>query len=216
VGVLVANNPAGPQVTAAPGTTAANPGPGAAVSSVGNAPLQAGPLRDVHDVYADHSASSSPVMEVMIGLGNGQLGRDSRLRGPSRNPNLVAYAALSPALDSDARAPDGPIESIPLPHGADLIVEGLPMVRESLDVALDQFVRQLDELDAALLDVRGPAPIIGFALSLLAAAASAEVARRYLRRKTSLKRGILAIDPSGRQVTLGFPELPGSWSERRA
>ena len=54
-----------------------------------------------------------------------------------------------------------------------------------------------------------------FSLSLLSAAASAELARRYLRRRTSLKRGILAVDSSGRQLTLGFPELPGSWSERR-
>lgn len=102
------------------------------------------------------------------------------------------------------------------PHGADLIVEMLPIARGSLEEALDQFVRQLDHLDAGLLEATGPAPIVVFSLTLLSTAASAEMARRYVRRKTSLKRGILAVDSSGRPLTLGFPELPGSWSERRA
>ncbi len=216
VGVLVTNNPTGPQMTPAPGTAPANVGLGAPISSVGNVPLQANSLLDASNLNADRSTSSSSAAEGMIGVANSQSGRASRPRGPSTNPVPVDHAALRPTLGPDDRASDGPRESLPLPQGADLIVEGLPMGRDSLEAALDRFVRQLDELDAGLLDVRGPAPIVIFSLSLLSAAASAEMARRYVRRKTSLKRGMLAVDPAGRQLTLGFPELPGSWSERRA
>ena len=152
----------------------------------------------------------------MISVANGQAGQAARLRGSSTNSVPVYHAALRPALEADDGVADGPIETLPSPRGADLIFEALPMARGSLEAALDRFVHQLDELDAGLLDARGPAPIVVFSLSLAAAAASAEMARRYVRRKSNLKRGILAVDPSGRQLTLGFPELPGSWSERRA
>ncbi len=103
-----------------------------------------------------------------------------------------------------------------MPRGADLVAEALPFARESLENALEDFVTQLGAIDLGLLDSQGPAPIVLFSVAVLTSAASAELARRYVQRRSALNRGVLAIDPSGRQHTLGFPELPGSWSERRA
>jgi hypothetical protein len=216
VGVLVANNQQGPQMMSAPGASSANQGLGASASSAGNAPLQARSLLGAGHLGADQPASTNPGMEELTGLANARAGRVSGPRGHSSSPVPIDHAALRPASDFEVPDADRPVESVPSPLGADLIVEGLPMARESLEAALSQFVRQLDDLDAALLDVRGPGPIVAFSLSLLSAAASAEMARRYVRRKSSAKRGVLAVDPSGRQLTLGFPELPRSWSERRA
>jgi hypothetical protein len=215
VGVLGGNNPGGLQVTVGGGMNSGSLGLGSLVVTVGNAPLQPNSLFSASTVNADISTSTSGVQDAMIGVGGSASVRISQSPWRLANPLPVYYSALRPASDSTQAASDGPLEPFPSPHGADLIVEALPMVRDSLEVALDQFVRRLDHLDAGLLDAQGPAPIVVFTLSLLSTAASAELARRYIRRKTSLKRGILTVDPSGRQLTLGFPELPGSWSERR-
>ena len=101
------------------------------------------------------------------------------------------------------------------PRGADLIAEALPFARESLEDALEDFVRQLRGVDLALFDAKGPGPIVFLSAGVLASAVSAEVVRRYMQRRGAMNRGILALDASGRQHTMGFPELPGSWSARR-
>jgi hypothetical protein len=121
--------------------------------------------------------------------------------GPSRGTNGAVPTELNPE-SSDA-------------DGADLIAEALPFARESLEDALEDFVSQLGGVDLGLFEVHGPAPIVMFAAGLLTSAVSAELVRRHLQRMGAQNRRILAVDPSGRQHTLGFPELPGSWSERR-
>ena len=215
VGVLGGNNPGGPQVTAVSGPNPTSSAVGGPVSTVGNAPIPPGSLLDASIVNADHSTAANGVIVGMIGPANGPSGQPSRLPGRDTNRMSVYHMAVRSSSESADPAVDGPIGAIPSPQGADLIVEALPIAGRTLETALDEFVRQLDHLDAGLLVSRGPAPIVVFSLSLLSAAASAELARRYLRRRTSLKRGILAVDSSGRELTLGFPELPGSWSERR-
>ncbi len=215
VGVLGGSNPGSPQVTASNGTNTASATVGGPLALAGNAPVQSNALLDASIVNDDHLTTTTGFVDGLIGAGDAQSGRDIRPSAHRAIPSVVYRAAHRPISDSANGTSEGPREPIPSPLGADLIVEALPMVRESLETALDQFVRQLDHLDVSLLNTPAPTPIVVFCLTLLSTAASAEMARRYVRRKTSLKRGILAVDPSGRQLTLGFPELPGSWSERR-
>jgi hypothetical protein len=101
-----------------------------------------------------------------------------------------------------------------VPQGADLIAAALPFDRASLEAALDQFVRQLDGLDIRRLVARGQASLIVFVMTALGSAAAMEFARRFWRRRLLVAQGIRVGDPVVREIPLGFPELPGSWSER--
>jgi hypothetical protein len=124
--------------------------------------------------------------------------------------------SVSSANATIGRVYDEPNQEVLAPRGADLIADALPFARESLENALENFVDQLGEMDLGLLDSQGPTPIVLFSVAVLTSAVSAELARRYVQRRNAMIREIVAIDTSGRPHTLGFPELPGSWSERRA
>ena len=180
-------------MTAATGTPLATGGVVGPISFAGNAPLQPISLLDASSVSADPPTSLSGVVDGMIAVE-----KASRAATPSRpartaNPSAVNHTALRPASDSDNDAYDGPMELIPSLQGADLIFEAMPIARESLEEALDQFVRQLDHLDAGLLEASGPAPIVVFSRR------RAHARRHRPRwpgdtssRKNSLNRGILA------------------------
>jgi hypothetical protein len=101
-----------------------------------------------------------------------------------------------------------------VPQGADLITAALPFDRASLEAALDQFVRQLDELDIRRLVARGQASLVVFVMTALGSAAAMEFARRFWRRRLLVAQGIRVGNPVVREIPLGFPELPGSWSEK--
>ncbi len=152
----------------------------------------------------------------MVAIRSGDAGRSIRLSGSPSNTTVYYHSSRDGVESADGYPSGGSIESIAEPRGADLIAKAIPFARESLEQALEQFVDQLDDLDLGLLGTRGPAPIVMFSVAAITTAASAELARRYVQRKNTLGRAILAVETSGRQLTLGFPELPGSWSERRS
>ncbi len=101
-------------------------------------------------------------------------------------------------------------------RSADVIAEAIPLARGSLEDALEDFVNQLGGIELGLFESHVPSTILWFTAGAVTSLATAEFVRRHLQRRSSSKRGLLALDTSGRQHTLGFPELPGSWSERRA
>jgi hypothetical protein len=193
--------PPGPNVTSGPIPTARPvPAPAtlAADGSAGDhaSPLSAGPMQWVY---------GSPNVEP------------SRL-SPAHARSLLATTvphpdASAPAQGSDARPDDA--AALPSPHGADLIAEVLPVVGDSLEKGLDEFVRQLESVDVAGLVTHGPAPIVVASAAVLSAAASAIVVREIVRRRQSRRRGLRIVDSLGREFALSFPELPRSWSEKR-
>src|SRR5262249_1439637 len=121
--------------------------------------------------------------------------------------------SLRPTGVAEVPAAECPEEDLS-PHGADLIARALPFDRASLEAALDQFIHQLGELDIRHLAGRGPLPIAVFMVTALGSAASMEFARRFWRRKLLVAKGLRVGDPVIREIPLGFPELPGSWSEK--
>ena len=99
------------------------------------------------------------------------------------------------------------------PQGADVSTDAVPLARESLERAIEDFVSQLGRVDTQVFNGSGPTPILILTASVLASAASIEVVRRYAKRSAAVRR-VVAVDSTGRQQILGFPELPGSWSQR--
>jgi hypothetical protein len=106
-------------------------------------------------------------------------------------------------------------DSPPSPKGADLVAETLPLVGDSLDRNLDEFVRLLAAGEVAALASDGRTPIVVGALAMLSAAASAVMVREVVRRRSMRGSGPRLLDPLGRELALSFPELPRSWSETR-
>lgn len=206
-------------VTVGLAPTSSGPGRGldGPVSLAGiNAPLQTNTLLDTDGVGADHPASSSGSQGIGVGVGPVASRWIPRPSGTSSNASVGFHWGVSPAYAANTQAFDERNLEVPQPRGADLIAEALPFAHESLENALEDFVNQLGELDLGLRSAQGPAPIVVFSAAVLTSAASAELARRYMQRRQVRNRGVVAINPHGRQHTLGFPELPGSWSERRA
>jgi len=180
-----------------------------------NAPVQPNTLLELDGIGFEHLASSGGYQERGIGIVPVPLGRISRLSALSAHDWGPLHSTVSLAHATNVRAFDEFHQEIPAPRRADLIAEALPLTRESLEHALENFVIQLGEMDLGLSSTQGPTPIIVLSVAVVTSVASAELARRYMQRRYVLNRGVVAIDPHGRQQTLGFPELPGSWSERR-
>jgi hypothetical protein len=181
-----------------------------------SAPVQPNTLLDPDGDGADRPASAGGYQERGIGVGPVELGQIPRLSGLSSNASGRFHRWMLSTKDANDRVAYELNQEGPAPRGAELIAEALPFARESLEDALQGFVNQLGAMDLGLVDARGPAPIVLFSIAVLTSAVSVELARRFVQRRNAMNRGIVAIDPSGRQHILGFPELPGSWSERRA
>jgi hypothetical protein len=106
-------------------------------------------------------------------------------------------------------------DEAPAPRGADLIASTLPVDGASLEEALDRLARELGGVDLTNLVERGPAPFVVASVVLFCSAASVEMTRRLMPRRRAAWRGVRVGETCRRQVPLGFPELPGSWSEKR-
>jgi hypothetical protein len=142
---------------------------------------------------------------------------------PSRGAQASLHAVLattsshpdlaSSSSGSDAGAP-GRDGAAPLPRGADLIAEALPLAGDSLERSLEDFVRQLRAVDVAGIVTEGPTPIVVAAVAIAGAAASAVVVREVVRRRAGRGKGLRTVDSLGRELALSFPELPRSWSEK--
>ena len=218
-GVLNSVSQQGLAATVGTGPTSPGPGKGmdGVVSLAGiSAPVQPITLLESDGDGADRPASAGGYQERRMGVGPVELGQIPRLSGLSSNASGRFHRWMLSTKDANDRVAFELNQEGPAPRGAELIAEALPFARESLEDALAGFVNQLGAMDLGLVDARGPAPIVLFSIAVLTSAVSAEVARRYVQRRNAMNRGIVAIDTSGRQHTLGFPELPGSWSERRA
>jgi hypothetical protein len=180
----------------------------------GNLPAQTGSLLDADPSLARSALSASGATQRLVLAG---------IPDPVQAP-LVSADREAPTSDPPARpaakvaaglTAGDPDEEVPSPRGADLIAQVLPFEFASLERALEQFVRHLDDLDVRTLVTRGPTPLVLFTLTLLGSAAAVELARRSWRRRRSGRWGLRIADPLGRDISLGFPELPGSWTERR-
>ena len=139
--------------------------------------------------------------------------------------NLVTAATSGPPIgdavpESDAQASEGePLTSDDrggsrLPHAAGLIAKVIPFDRATLEHAVDQFFDQLEDLGVGQLPEPGLPRVLPLTLTVIAAVAGAEIARRRLRVQGSRGRDARRRDPIGSEDLLGFPELPGSWSTR--
>ena len=135
--------------------------------------------------------------------------------GRSALATTLSRSLLVPESDATDAASSGHNEAVPAPRGADLIAESLPFAGDSLERSLDDFVRQLEEVDVAALVGRGPTPMVIATLAVAGTAASAVVVRGIIRRRAERGRGARIVDSLGRELALSFPELPRSWSERR-
>lgn len=99
----------------------------------------------------------------------------------------------------------------PRPQGADLIAEALPFAGDSLERSLEDFVRQLRDVDVT----RGPAPAMMASIAVATVAVSSVLAHEVVRRRSGRRGGLRLVDSRGRELALCFPDLPRSWSRRR-
>jgi hypothetical protein len=214
--LLVGSNPLGPQGLATIVGNAAGPvsaGPSAPLATAsGSLPTQPGWVLDAGGT-AERLWPAGAARERTVVVGT--LPPSGTVVVPVRYPAAptIRHWSLRPAAVAVVPAAEGREAGLS-PQGADLIAQALPFDRASLEAALDQFVHQLDELDIRRLAARGPAPIAVFVLTALSSAASMELARRFWRRRLLVAKGIGVGDRVVREIPLGFPELPGSWSEK--
>ena len=119
-----------------------------------------------------------------------------------------------PALAADgAELAKGELD-LPNPHTADLIARVLPWDRGTLDRAIDQFFKQVDELDdGSSVGGQQPARIAFLSAALASSFAGMDIIRRRGRRWKA-GNDVRRRDPVGGGEHIGFPELPGSWSSR--
>jgi hypothetical protein len=119
----------------------------------------------------------------------------------------LGFAALGSPLA------DGGPGILPNPLSADLIANVLTSDRGALDRAIDQFFKQVDELDGSGAGGQGPARIVFLTAALAGSFAGLDIVRRRWRRGKS-GDDFRAHNPAGGGDHIGFPELPGSWSSR--
>ena len=119
-----------------------------------------------------------------------------------------------PALAADgSELAKGELD-LPNPHTADLIARVLPWDRGTLDRAIDQFFKQVDELDdGSSVGGQQPARIAFLSAALASSFAGMDIIRRRWRRWKA-GNDVRRRDPVGGGEHIGFPELPGSWSSR--
>ena len=213
--------PPGVQGLASFGTGPATPTIPTIQGPQGTTVATSGPAQS-HALVGD---SDSPVADRAATVALGSLPR-ADLRGtvdPGRGAHspgrgVLATTLLHPALPPDGtptpRDEPGPDEDTPSPRGADLIAEALPFAGDSLERSLEEFVRQLRAVDVAGIVTQGPTPLVVASLTIAGAAASAVVAREFVRRRAGRGNRLRMVDSQGRELALSFPELPRSWSER--
>jgi hypothetical protein len=124
--------------------------------------------------------------------------------------------AVRSASGLKTQFPPGKIpEPTSAPSGADLIAEILPSFDgTSLGQAVDQFFRELGEVEVANFAAPRPSNLLMISLSLVSAFTALEFARRRWSRRIRRVADLRVRDAQGWGGHLGFPERPGSWSER--
>ncbi len=180
-----------------------------------NAPVEPKILADSDGLAVTTVRPSGGFQERGIGAGLAEPGRVPGVMGYTSNAMGAQHGSWWSPRGEGVGLNAGLFPESPDPRGVDLIAEAFPFARESLESALEDFVGQLGGADLGLFEAQRPSPIVMLTVGLLTSVLSAELVRRDLQRRAARNRRILAIDPSGRQYTLGFPELPGSRSERR-
>ncbi len=213
------NGPVAPGMTPASATAAPATvlGPGTQSAPIPSAqPVQPSGTLVADGTVGDHAGpfAVGPLPRVFGGM-NVEPSRPIPTHGRPILATTLPHPTSSPAPTREADLGPGAAPAIPSPHGADLIAEALPMVGDSLEKGLEEFVRQLESVDVAGLVARGPAPIAVASAAVLGAAASAIVVREIVRRRSARGRGLRVVDSLGREFALSFPELPRSWSENR-
>jgi hypothetical protein len=143
----------------------------------------------------------------VAGLVGTDRGRMDQQGDASIGRPALGFAALASPLA------DGGSGILPNPLGADLIANALTSDRGALDRAIDQFFKQVDELDGSGEGGQGPARIVFLTAALAGTFAGLDIVRRRWRHG---KAGddFRAHNPVGGGDYIGFPELPGSWSSR--
>jgi hypothetical protein len=194
------------------------PGTGSGLSAQlvpagGNLPAQPGALSGANGIATDRLLSSGGSRQRVVLVGDLGQGRAARAQASRAASPLIRHSTLRPHSELPAPATDERSDPVPLPRAADLIAEALPFDRASLEDALEQFLRQLDHRNGGRFAARGPTPIVLFSLAVLGSVGSVEIARRFLRRRMLVAQGIRVGDPLSRGIPIGFPEMPGSWSE---
>jgi hypothetical protein len=180
----------------------------------GTLPTQPTSLSDSGGALSDRLVGSGAARQPVLIISASDSSLVPRLQAGVTTAATILHAALRPAVYPGARGDVGQPGEVPAPQGADLIADALPFDRATVVEALDQLVRQLGEVDMNDLLGHGPAPIAVFSLALLGSAACIEIARRCSQRRSLVGRAIPLGGPRGRDIPLGFPELPGSWSEK--
>jgi len=163
----------------------------------------------------EHPIPGAVSLQRPGGTGPFEPGRPNATVGRSMLATTLAHSLHVSADQSQGASTDLRDPLILAPQAADLIAESLPFSGSSLERSLDDFVRQLEEVDVAALVGSGPAPILIASLAVLSTATSAVVVREIVRRRAERDRGIRIVDSVGRELALSFPELPRSWSEKR-
>jgi len=141
------------------------------------------------------------------------------LIGTDRSTNDQGHIAtlipttMSIASDGSPLAGGGPAVLPNPPHSADLIANVFPCDGGALDRAIDQFFKQVDELDGSGAGGQDPARIVFLAGALVGSFAGLDIVRRRWRHWKA-NGDDRVRDPVGGGEHIGFPELPGSWSSR--
>jgi len=203
-----------------PAGTATQSGQGS--PSAGAIPVHLTALLNLEALRNGQSIPTGRLSEVSANQKDGS-GLGSATRAVSAH--LVTAATSGPATgdavpESDAQASGGePLTSgdrggSRLPHAAGLIAEVIPFDRATLEHAVDRFFDQLEDLGVGQLAEPVLPRVLPLTLTVIAAVAGAEIARRRFRDRGCGGRDPRRRDPIGSEELLGFPELPGSWSTR--
>jgi hypothetical protein len=137
--------------------------------------------------------------------------------GGDRGPVLVTavHPSAGPTSPADTSTLDGTNqEQFPPPSGADLIAAVTPFDRLPLSQAIARFFDQLGDLDVTDLVTPRPTNAVLLSLALLSTLTAVEVVRRRMQRRAGGDQWLRVREALGWEGHLGFPELPGSWSER--
>lgn len=140
-------------------------------------------------------------------------GRDAHGGKPNPGLDVRSRAPLLTTIDVSATAHDGNPDEWPLPGAVDLLASALPFDRASLARAIDQCFDQLETLSSGDRVGHRSASLVLYSLAMVSTFAALDVVRRR-RRQERVSKEVRGRDPLAMTDTIGFPELPVSWSSR--
>jgi hypothetical protein len=206
----------GPTLVVQPvhGAGMARPGDGSANRPVGAA-------TDTLEATQLASLVTHPLLSPDAGTNLGQGKGDGIPAEPTDQPPKLILESAEPhgsaTVIDPTRLPGPPVEAVDelqLPRGADLLSDFLPFDRASLELAVDRFLDQLEDLGAGLAWVQDPTGMVSEPILCAAAIAAFEFGRRWLRRSKQEGLDLPEHDQQARTKIDGFSGWPGSWSAR--